>query len=68
VKTEPIDNTVINYIHSHNGVTVAEISDGLIKKGFLISLTALRRLMRKLHREKKVIRTGVHTFKYKIRK
>jgi Fe2+ or Zn2+ uptake regulation protein len=65
---ESIDTVVLKYIEKHEGSTVSEIYEGMLKKGSTISLNSARRVMRKLYRERKVTRTGVHAFKYKLKK
>jgi Fe2+ or Zn2+ uptake regulation protein len=68
VKEDTIDIAVLKYIEKHEGSTVSEIYDGMLKKGRTISLNTARRVMRKLYQERKVTRTGVHAFKYKLKK
>lgn len=62
------EDLIIKHVTTNEGDTVVDISESLSKKGYPISLATIRKYLRKLHRERKVIRTGVHTFKYKIRK
>lgn len=70
MKSETPEDCVMDYIGAHKGVTASDIFIGINKKSGSSSrsLNTIRSLLRKLHKEKKVIRTGVHTFKYKLRK
>lgn len=68
MKNTATERIVLKYISAHEGQTVSDMYNGLNHKEDVIPLSTLRRLVRRLHREKKVTRTGVHAFKYKLKK
>lgn len=66
---QPSNETIIlKYIASHKGSLAVEIYKGINAQCHSISINTIRRFLRKLIKEKKVTRTGVHAFRYQTKK
>jgi hypothetical protein len=57
---------VLSVIRDNRGKTAKELYDILTKKGVNHPIAGLRRILRKLSKEKKLLRIGVHQIRYKL--
>jgi predicted transcriptional regulator len=58
------ESKVMELVKNHNGICIVEIYENLQRKKMKLSIHTLRHVLRKLVNEKKLVKTGIHQFKY----
>lgn len=58
------ETIIIDMVKNHNGIYLSELHELLIRKKQKVSIHSLRTILNKLVEEKKLVKTGIHQFKY----